>query len=85
MNHPRPQDLRPLRTNDTTTILVGTVLWAVALVVLLVVRPAPEQQWWMWTCVSGICGGVFGLWFVRRRDRRASRESREEDEPAPLP
>ncbi|MER7128065.1 DUF2530 domain-containing protein [Streptosporangium saharense] len=74
MNQPRLPDLRPLRTNDTATILVGTALWALALVVLLVVRPAPEHQWWIWTCVSGICGGVFGLWFVRRRDREAPPE-----------
>ncbi|MGW4424695.1 DUF2530 domain-containing protein [Streptosporangium sp. NPDC004631] len=70
VNQPRLPDLQPLKTNDSVTIGVGTGLWAAALVVLLIARPAPEHQWWIWTCVSGICGGLFGLWFVRRRDRR---------------
>ncbi|MEV8630557.1 DUF2530 domain-containing protein [Streptosporangium sp. NPDC051023] len=75
MNQPRLPDLQPLRTNDSAAILVGTGLWAAALVVLLIVRPDPAHQWWIWTCVSGICGGLFGLWFVRRRDRREGTRS----------
>lgn len=59
-----------MKTNDTLTVLTGTGLWAVALVVLLVVQPGPEHRWWIWTCVSGICGGLFGLWYVRRRAHR---------------
>ncbi|MBG0826463.1 DUF2530 domain-containing protein [Planomonospora sp. ID67723] len=70
MNEPRRQDLQPLKTNDTATILAGMGLWTIALVVLVVLRPGPEHQWWIWTCVSGLCGGLFGLWYVRRRDRR---------------
>ncbi|MFS1301746.1 DUF2530 domain-containing protein [Streptosporangium longisporum] len=81
MNQPRPPDLQPLKTNDTLTILVGTVLWAVALVVLLLVQPDPGQRWWIWTCVSGICGGLFGMWFVRRRDRRRLPPDEEPIEP----
>ncbi|MGC5015965.1 DUF2530 domain-containing protein [Streptosporangium sp. DT93] len=81
MNQPRPPELQPLRTDDTRTILVGTVLWAVALIVLLVVQPDPGHRWWIWTCVSGICGGLFGMWFVRRRDRRRPPASEEPIEP----
>ncbi|WP_169986510.1 DUF2530 domain-containing protein [Microbispora sp. H10836] len=64
--HPDPM---PLRTRDTITILTGTVLWAIALaVVLLVVRPADHRP--AWVCVAGIGLGLFGLWYVRRRDAR---------------
>ncbi|MFC6577212.1 DUF2530 domain-containing protein [Planomonospora parontospora] len=74
MNQPRRQDLQPLKTNDTATILMGMVLWAVALVVLLLLGLDPEDRWWIWTCVSGLGLGVFGLWYVRPRHH-----------PAPLP
>jgi hypothetical protein len=50
-----------------TLALVGTALWAVALVVTLVV-PAlhtGERSWWPWSCVTGIALGVFALWYVR--------------------
>ncbi|WP_068927708.1 DUF2530 domain-containing protein [Planobispora rosea] len=84
MNQPHRQDLQPLKTNDTATILAGMALWAVALVVLLILQPDPEDRWWIWTCLSGIGLGVFGLWYVRRRDRRGSPPSAREEpiEPA---
>ncbi|MGL4175911.1 MAG: DUF2530 domain-containing protein [Dermatophilaceae bacterium] len=48
--------------------LVGTAVWALALVVVLAV-PAlhtGERSWWPWTCVAGMALGVFAWWFVRR-------------------
>lgn len=77
---PRPE-LEPIKTNDRATILVGMGLWAIALIVLLIIQPDPADRWWIWTCVAGLGGGVFGLWYVRRRDRRAARaRSAESDE-----
>ena len=59
--------------------VVGTAAWAVALVVLLVLReqiPA-GQRWWIWTCTAGVVMGLFALWFVPRvkqaRARAAAR------------
>ena len=49
-------------------VAVGTVLWAVALVVTLLV-PAlhtGERSWWPWSCVTGIALGAFAWWYVRR-------------------
>lgn len=65
--HPDPE---PIETNDQATILVGIGLWALALVALLIFPPAPGHQWWIWTCVAGIVGGLFGVWFVRRFRKR---------------
>jgi len=73
VSQPNRRDLEPLQTNNTATFLVGIALWAVALVVLLIVQPDPEHRWWIWTCVVGIGGGVFGLWYSRRFDRSQPR------------
>jgi Protein of unknown function (DUF2530) len=71
----------PLEANDQLVTAVITAAWAVALVVVLVVRtqlPASER-WWIWTCLAGFCMGLFGLWYVprmkRARDRRAQRRA----------
>ena len=66
--HPDPE---PIETNDVAAVGVGTVLWAIALVALLIFRPPPENTWWIWTCVTGIGFGLFGGWFVRRRARKS--------------
>jgi hypothetical protein len=52
----------------TTTITVG---WAVALVVLLIVRDSlpSGERWWLWTCVTGLVLGFFGLWYVPHLQR----------------
>ncbi len=74
--------------------LVGTAGWAVALVVLLVVRDSlpAGQRWWIWTCVTGLGMGLFALWYVprlkRTRARAAARraaESEPESEPESVP
>ena len=57
--------------------VVGTVAWAVALVVLLVLRdqiPA-GQRWWIWTGVTGVAMGLFALWFVPRVKRARTRSA----------
>ena len=71
----------PLETNDLIPVAAGTGVWAVALGLLLVFYdelPA-DQHWWVWTCVAGVAGGLFGLVYVwirrRRRARRAETSS----------
>ena len=52
-------------------IWVGTAAWAVALVVLLIIRDSlpAGQRWWIWTCVCGVAFGLFALWYVPRLKR----------------
>jgi uncharacterized protein DUF2530 len=71
----------PLEANDQLVTAIITAAWAVALVVLLVLRdqiPASER-WWIWTCVAGVAMGLFALWYVprmkRSRDRSAARRA----------
>jgi hypothetical protein len=71
----RPSPPPPLEADDQLVIRVITAGWAVALVVLLIVRgslPA-GQRWWIWTCVSGLAFGLFGLWYVPRLKRGRAR------------
>lgn len=69
----------PLEANDQLVTGVITAAWAVALIVLLIVRDSlpPAERWWVWTCVAGFGMGVFGLWYVpvlkRGRARAAAR------------
>lgn len=73
----------PLEANDQLVTAVITAGWAVALVVLLIVRSyiPPGQRWWIWSALAGLVMGLFGLWYVpylkraraRSAQRRASR------------
>ena len=76
----------PLEANDQLVTAVITAGWAVALITLLAVRthiPAADR-WWIWTCVTGLGLGIFGLLYVphlkRSRERAARRRA---DSPGP--
>jgi hypothetical protein len=62
----------PLEGNDRLITAVITAGWAVALVVVLIVRDSlpAGQRWWVWTCVTGLVLGLFGLWYVPHLQRR---------------
>ena len=65
----------PLEGNDQRGTAIGTAAWAVALVVLLILRqqiPA-DDRWWIWTCATGTVMGLFGLWYVPRLKRSRAR------------
>jgi Protein of unknown function (DUF2530) len=71
----RPSPPPPLEADDQLVIRVITAGWAIALVVLLIVRgslPAGER-WWVWTCVAGLAFGIFALWYVPRLKRGRTR------------
>jgi len=78
----------PLEANDWLVTAVGTAGWAVALVVLLVLRSqiTPSERWWIWTCVAGVMMGLFALWYVPRLKRaRARSAARREQASTPRP
>jgi Protein of unknown function (DUF2530) len=71
----RPSPPPPLEADDVLVVRVITAGWAIALVVLLIVRgslPA-GQRWWVWTCVAGLALGIFGLWYMPRIKRARAR------------
>ncbi len=69
----------PLEGNDAVITGVITAGWAVALIVLLIVRNqlAQADRWWIWVAVAGFCLGLFGLAYVpylkRSRAKAAGR------------
>ena len=68
----------PREADDRLVTVVITLGWVLALVVLVIVRDALPSgvRWWVWTCVTGVVMGLFGLWYVpflkRRRARMAA-------------
>ena len=65
----------PLEANDRLVTVTGTAGWALALIVLLIIRgslPA-DARWWIWTCATGLVMGLFGLWYVPRLKRSRAR------------
>ena len=75
----------PLEANDRLVTGSLSAGWALALIVLVIVRgslPA-DARWWVWTCVTGLAMGLFGLWYVPRLKRGRARSAvRRADEPA---
>lgn len=61
----------PLEGNDQVITAVGTICWAVALVVVVVLRHhiPGASRWWIWTCVVGLGLGLFALAYIPRLKR----------------
>ncbi|MEX2289798.1 MAG: hypothetical protein WD794_05660 [Mycobacteriales bacterium] len=60
----------PLETDDVKLVAVGTTLWALGLLVLVVLRltgAAEVRTWWMGMCGYGIALGLYGIHYCRRR------------------
>ena len=87
MKESRPEPPPPLEANDQLVTITGTVGWAVALIVLLIVRGSLPAyvRWWIWTCAAGLVMGLFALWYVPRlkRGRARSAARRAQDQSAP--
>jgi len=69
----------PFEGNDRLITAVITAGWAIALIVLLIVRSQLSwaDRWWVWVAAFGTLLGVFGLAYVpylkRSRIRAAER------------
>jgi drug/metabolite transporter (DMT)-like permease len=70
----RPPELEPLSVDTVTIVVIGTALFAVALVVSLLVPSlhSGSRDWWPWACLSGLGLGVVGLAYILRGRGNAS-------------
>jgi hypothetical protein len=68
----------PQEGNDLVVTTSITAAWAVALVVLIVVRDqlAAADRWWIWVAAFGCFMGLFGLAWVPHVKRSRERASR---------
>jgi hypothetical protein len=88
-----PRSLRPAPPPYEGNVQVVTAAvmgaWAVALVVLILLRHSlsAASHWWIWTCAVGCGLGLFGLWYVprlqRSRAKTAARRSAARAEETP--
>ena len=85
----RSEDLPPMRVNTVTMFIVGTVVWVLALVVVLILQArGAELPGAVQICLTGIGFGILALgWAVpqHRRRHRAERARAAEQigEPGP--
>ena len=72
-----------LAQSDTDAILpvaIGTVVWAVVLVGLVIAKPTLDANgtaWWIGAAAVGFASGAIGLLFLRWRTRRMGRRGQE--------
>ena len=64
MPGPTKQAPPPLQVDTARVVIAGTVLWAIALVVLLLLGDRVDRMW-TWTCVAAIGLAVLGLSVMR--------------------
>ena len=60
----------PRQADAVLPVTVGTALWGIALVVLLVLRPRlvdAGTDWWIWVAAIGLGLGLLGTAWVRHR------------------
>ena len=61
---PTKQAPPPLQVDTVRVVLVGTAVWAVALVVLLLLGDRVDRMW-TWTCVAALALAALGLWVMK--------------------
>lgn len=72
----RRPDPPPLPHEGTGAVIVGTVAWLVALLVMLPLHDRLEREgrlWWIAAAAVGFGLGLLGVWYCRRRANRLRR------------
>jgi hypothetical protein len=70
---PTKQAPPPLQVDTARVVIAGTVLWVIALVVLLLLGDRVDRMW-TWTCVAAIGLALLGLVVMRLQGQLPRRE-----------
>lgn len=74
LKHP---PVKPLDVSGIPTVTVLTAAWALAGIILFLVRGSLRDggdAWWLWVPPTGFVLGLIGLWYCHRRWRAMHRE-----------
>ena len=75
----RPEPPSPLDPDGVVAVVVGTVVWLVALVLALVFHDRLSDHghgWWIWVCVAGAALGLIGIPYMRRYQKAVRRQGK---------
>ena len=70
--------LEPLEIDGITAVLVGTIVWTVATVIMILMRDQLEASGrgnWIWICACGVLLGLLGIRYTRRRAARIAKSN----------
>ena len=70
--HPK-KELAPLEVNGITAVTIGTVIWSVATLIMVLMRNQLEEAGrsnWIAIGVAGIILGLLGMRYTKRRAAR---------------
>jgi hypothetical protein len=79
--------LEPLDVNGITAVTIGTIAWAIALVVLLLARgwlADTGRTHWIWIAASGVVLGLLGYGYTTRRVKRLGLSKKSEPDQSQL-
>jgi hypothetical protein len=85
---PKHEAPEPLEGPIVPTIIGGTILWFVLFLVQLPFYGWFDDRghaWWVWTCLAGTVLGLYGVYFVKKRDtaiKRAAAAAEDTEPPA---
>ena len=69
------KQLEPLDVTGVTTVTLGTVVWAIAAVVLFLAKGqlSADSQDWPWIALAGTILGLMGIRYTKRRAARVAK------------
>ena len=79
IDSPEKKQLTPLEVNGITAVTVGTGLWSVATLIMVLMRDQLEASGRSNWIAIGVCGIILGLLGMRYTKRRAARIEQAKD------
>jgi hypothetical protein len=79
INSPEKKQLTPLEVNGITAVTIGTGIWSVATLIMVLMRDQLEASGRNNWIAIGVCGIILGLLGMRYTKRRATRIEQAKD------